>query len=112
MTASKRKPAAPRGLQLTAVALRVLFTVAALWHVRARLQVVELGYRLSEAAARNHRLQEEQRRLMIEVATLRHPRRLRRIATGKLGLVEPRPEQIIRWRHRHRRLAAGGREGF
>lgn len=115
MTAANRKPEAGsrgRQLQVLALGLLVLFTVAALWHVRARLAVVQLGYRISAAAARNHQLREEQRRLLIEVSTLRHPRRLRRLATGKLGLVAPRPEQVIHWHGKHRRLAAGSRGGF
>jgi cell division protein FtsL len=72
-----------------------------------------LGYRLSRAASENKKLQAESRKLRLEVATLRNPRRLRRLASGKLGLFEPRPEQVITIERKDGRgkLAVGGYPG-
>ncbi|MBN2497861.1 MAG: cell division protein FtsL [Deltaproteobacteria bacterium] len=90
----------PRSWWMWALLLAVL-TAAACLHVRARLAVVQLGYKLSEASTENRRLLVERRKLQVEMATLRSPQRLRKLAHEKLGLVEPRPEQILR-------LAPGG----
>jgi len=73
----------------------VLYTLAAMLHVHARLQVVDLGYQLSREFTNQRKLKEEWQRLSIEAATLRHPRRIRAIATEQLGLVEPAPGQIL-----------------
>ncbi|HUU00404.1 MAG TPA: cell division protein FtsL [Myxococcota bacterium] len=78
-----------------AVIVVAAFSLAAILHVRTKLVAVELGYRLSRAASENKQLQAESRKLRLEVATLRNPRRLRRLAADKLGLFEPRPEQVI-----------------
>jgi len=64
-------------------------------HVRERLLVVQLGYALSEAADQNRRLQAEHRKLSVEVATLRNPRRLRALAVERLRLAEPAAGQIL-----------------
>ena len=100
----KKKPAAkapsvravlPKGWWAWSLVLVILVTGAIL-HVHARLQEVHLGYDLSEAAQENRKLLVERRKLQVEVATLRSPRRLRKLASEKLGLMEPKPEQIIR----------------
>ncbi len=78
-----------------AVVVVAAFSLAAIFHVRTKLVAVELGYRLSRAASENKQLQAESRKLRLEVATLRNPRRLRRMASGKLGLYEPRSDQVI-----------------
>lgn len=76
--------------------LVTLFMLAALLHVRGRLVVVQLGYELSAASREHKRLLAENRKLQVEVATLRSPRRLRKLAVEKLGLREPTPAQIVR----------------
>jgi cell division protein FtsL len=81
----------------TAVVIVILaFTFAAVVHVRSKLVVVQLGYQLSKAASEHKQLLTESRKLKLEVATLRNPRRLRKLAKEKLGLIEPRPFQILR----------------
>lgn len=101
-----------------AVIVVATLTLAAILHVHTKLAAVELGYHLSKAASLNKKLRAESRKLRLEVATLRNPRRLRRLATGKLGLYEPRPGQVIvidRAVERDGKLAASGYhlvEGF
>jgi cell division protein FtsL len=41
-------------------------------------------------------LQAEHRKLLVEVATLRSPRRLRRLAVEQLGMVEPTTARVLR----------------
>jgi cell division protein FtsL len=63
--------------------------------VWVRLQVVNAGYELSTARRLAHRLEQEQRELEIEVATLTSPRRLERVARERLGMGPPAPGQIV-----------------
>lgn len=74
----------------------VLVTMAGMLVVHSRLKTVELGYALSQALQENKLLLGDERTLQIEVATLRSPRRLRKVAMEELGLLEPRPDQIIK----------------
>ncbi len=86
-----------RGLLWPAVGmLLALYTLAAMLHVHTRLQLVELGYQFSQEVGRQRQLQSQWRRMSIEAATLRHPRRLRSIATEQLGMVEPSAAQVVR----------------
>jgi cell division protein FtsL len=79
-----------------AVFLGALAVVAvALLLVWVRLQVVHAGYELSTARRLAHRLEQEQRELEIEVATLTSPRRLEQVARERLGMGPPTPGQIV-----------------
>ncbi|MBW1806919.1 MAG: cell division protein FtsL [Deltaproteobacteria bacterium] len=82
------------------------FTFAAVVHVRSKLVVVELGYQLSRAASKHQELLTESRKLKLEVATLRNPRRLRKLAIEELGLIEPSPSQILRTKNSVGKVAA------
>lgn len=84
----------PTGWMAGAV-LILVFCIAAILHVRSRLAVVQLGYRLSQAAKEHKQLQADNRKLQVEVATLRSPRRLRKLATQQLDLREPVSQQIV-----------------
>ena len=74
----------------------LLLAAAAVLQVRTRVAAVQLGYALSEAAAEGRALQAEHRKLLVEVATLRSPRRLRRLAVEQLGMVEPTTARVLR----------------
>ena len=79
-----------------AVSVGALAVVAvALLLVWVRLQTVHAGYELSTARRLAHRLEQEQRELEIEVATLTSPRRLEQIARERLGMGPPTPGQIV-----------------
>jgi len=72
--------------------LRILFLVAfastlCLFYIWSRVQIVQTGYELNILRSKQHLLEEENRRLKLEVATLKSPTRLSSIATGKLGMV-------------------------
>jgi cell division protein FtsL len=78
----------------------LILIVAAFVQVHAKLTAVELGYALSAAASEHQQLLTDQHSLQVEVATLRSPQRLRKLAVEKLGLVEPNSTQLLRLRQR------------
>ncbi len=79
-------------LSLTAAALLL---ASSLFHVWSQLRVFKLGYQLSQASAIHEGLSQENAQLRLEVATLKSPQRIEKVARGTLGLNLPRPEQII-----------------
>jgi cell division protein FtsL len=64
-------------------------------HVWLRLQVVNMGYVLSTATKLQNRLEQENRELKIELATMTSPDRLEALARRRLGLVPPEKGQVI-----------------
>jgi cell division protein FtsL len=67
----------------------------ALVQVWLRLQVVQLGYVLSTASKLRSQLEQENRELRLELATLTSPARLEAVARTRLGLVEPDKGQLV-----------------
>jgi cell division protein FtsL len=67
----------------------------ALAHVWLRLQVVQMGYALSTTSKLQNQLEQEQRELKVELATLMSPDRLEAMARRRLGLVPPEKGQVI-----------------
>lgn len=67
----------------------------ALLHVWLRLQVVHLGYVLSATSKLQSQLEQENRELKLELATLSSPQRLEKMARARLGLKEPEKGQIV-----------------
>ena len=76
------------------LALGGLLVLACMAHVWLRLQVIRLGYDLSAARAMQLRLEHERRELEIELATLRDPARIERVAR-RLGMIAPRAGQVV-----------------
>ena len=80
---------------LPAVALMALVTAVGLVHVTGRVMVVDAGYRLSSAEAQSRVLQRENDRLKLELATLKTPARLERLAREKLGMGLPAAGAVL-----------------
>jgi cell division protein FtsL len=72
-----------------------LVIAIALLLVWVRLHTVHTGYQLSAARHLVHKLEQEQRELELEIATLTSPRRLESLARERLGMGPPRPGQIV-----------------
>ena len=73
-----------------------LFLVGlALLHVWLRLQVVHLGYVLSTTSKLQSQLEQENRELKVELASLTAPDRLEEMAQLRLGLLEPQKNQMV-----------------
>jgi len=74
----------------------VLWTMASGFaYVWCQTQVVNLGYRLSEAHRQHAKLVDENKKLHLEVARLRAPERVEQIALRQLGLKHPDKDQIV-----------------
>ena len=66
-----------------------------LFHVWVRLQVVRMGYVLSTTSKLQTRLEQENRELKVELATMTSPDRLEALARQRLGLVQPEKGQVV-----------------
>jgi cell division protein FtsL len=67
----------------------------ALLHVWLRLQVVHMGYVLSTTSKLQNQLEQENRELKVELATLTSPDRLEALSRRRLGLRPPEKGQVI-----------------
>jgi cell division protein FtsL len=66
-----------------------------LFYVWFQHQIISLGYETSEAAREEQALLQENKRLRLELASLKAPGRIERMAQHELGLVPPQKEQLI-----------------
>lgn len=80
---------------LGAVLLAFVLVIVALAHVWLRLQVVQMGYVLSTTSKLQNQLEQEQRELKVELATLMSADRLEAMARKRLGLAPPEKGQVI-----------------
>ena len=71
------------------------FVGVVLMHVWLRLQVVQVGYVLSTTSKLQSRLEQENRELKVELATLISPERLEALARKRLGMVPAEKGQVI-----------------
>jgi cell division protein FtsL len=89
-------PAPRRTVVLVMLGALIVVSALAISHVWTRLKAIEYGYKISKANKQRAELVETNRRLRIEVALLKSPERIARIATEELGLQHPLPDQIRR----------------
>jgi cell division protein FtsL len=74
------------------LSLLVLVAVALVW---SHLHNTQLKYRIAEEMTVRDNLTEENRRLKVEIATLKSPQRIESIARDKLKLQYPEREQVV-----------------
>ncbi len=72
--------------------LAIAFLTFYIWHQAA---LINLGYQTSQLEEKISQLEEEIKGLEIRKASLLSLEKVERVAREKLGLAEPRPEQII-----------------
>jgi cell division protein FtsL len=80
---------------LPVVTLAALFAAVGILHVTSRVFVVDVGYRLSNAEAESRNLTRENDRLKLELATLKAPARLEKLAREQLGMVMPAGSAVV-----------------
>ena len=80
---------------LPAVLLFALFAAVGILHVTSRVLVVDMGYRLSKAESEGRALMRENDRLKLELATLKAPARLERLAREQLGMKMPSGSAVV-----------------
>jgi cell division protein FtsL len=90
-------PLKRKGLQhlLSISALAFCLFILGLVHVWLRLQVVHMGYVLSTTTKLQGRLEQENRELKVELASLTSPDRLEAMARRRLGLMSPEKGQVL-----------------
>ena len=93
---AQRKPVAVKFNLLLLFTLLVFFLIGgSLFHVWSRIQVIRLGYEISDVLKAGRTLAEENKRLRLEIATLKSYGRIEKIAVEELGMIKPRPDQVI-----------------
>ena len=63
-------------------------------HVSLRYRAIRAGYEIGDRLAEKRELEEEGRKLRLELSLLRSPERIEKLAREKLGMVRPSPEKI------------------
>lgn len=73
----------------------ILFTIVSVFHVWSRCKLIELNLQASDASRRLKEAELEQKRLNLEVTSLKAPGRVENIAKTDLGLGLPSEHQVI-----------------
>ena len=84
-----------RGVGVWAFVLAVV-TVGALAHVAVRMHGIQIAYDLGRERRINTQLEEQRRRLNIEIGMLKDPARVISVARDKLHMGPPAPNAIVR----------------
>jgi cell division protein FtsL len=98
MDPGKKAASRSRGRKpnLLLFALPTLFLiVSSLFFVWSRIKVIQLGYEVSNALKEGRVLVEANKKLRLEIATLKSYTRIERFATEELGMSKPKPDQVI-----------------
>jgi len=72
-----------------------VFMVMALLYVWCHLHIADTNYEIAEQIKYHDRLMEENRKLKVEIAALRSPRRIEKIAKDRLNMQYPERAQVI-----------------
>jgi cell division protein FtsL len=73
----------------------VLLTVVSVFHVWSRFKLVDLNLQISETSRLLKEAEQEQKRLNLEMASLRTPARIETIARNELGMALPSEQQVV-----------------
>ena len=94
---NKRKKRTPRNPRILAAWLifMTLFIAELLVYTWSRVQCIQVRYEISEITANQEQLVRLQDNLKIELARLKAPRRISKIAKQQLGLVAPTSNQLV-----------------
>ena len=63
--------------------------------VWSRIQVIQLGYEISNTLKEERALIEANKKLRLEIATLKSYVRIEKLAVEELRMAKPKPEQVI-----------------
>jgi cell division protein FtsL len=73
----------------------LLLIGGSLFYVWSRIQVIQLGYEISNALKQERAWVEANKRLRVEIATLKSYARIEKLAVEDLRMAKPRPDQVI-----------------
>jgi cell division protein FtsL len=92
----RTKPIAIKANLLLLFILLLLFLIGgSLFYVWSRIQVIQLGYEISNALKEERTFNEENKKLRVEIATLKSYARIERLAVEELRMAKPKPDQVI-----------------
>jgi cell division protein FtsL len=75
--------------------LMLFFVGGSLFYVWSRIQVIRLGYEISSALKQEKALTDTNKRLRLEIATLKSYARIEKFAVEELKMAKPKPEQVV-----------------
>jgi cell division protein FtsL len=75
--------------------IAVIFVTELFFYTWCRVQCVKTGYEIAKETDRRLKLLSLQNDLKVEIAHLKSPERIARIATEQLGLIIPTPDKMI-----------------
>lgn len=82
-------------MSLPFITVTMLFISSLIFLVWSRIQVTQLGYRISQARHAQEQLLKKNSELKIEEASLKTPSRIEDLAKNRLGLINPEPHQKV-----------------
>ncbi|MGD9269303.1 MAG: cell division protein FtsL [Desulfobacterales bacterium] len=93
----KRRKKKTRNPKMLAVSLVImgLFIAELLFYTWCRVQSIQIRYEISELKVKQQQLVTHQDTLKIELARLKSPKRIAKIAKQQLGLVAPTSKQLV-----------------
>lgn len=77
---------------IAATLLLISITLVYVWF---HIQATRLNYQIAEEIHDKNKLIEENRRLKVEIATLKSPQRIETIASVKLKMGYPKSDQVV-----------------
>ena len=75
--------------------IAIIFITELFLYTWCRVQCVKTGYEISKETDKRLKLSSLQNNLRVEIAHLKSPQRIAKIATMQLGLIIPTPEKMI-----------------
>ncbi|HOC59072.1 MAG: cell division protein FtsL [Syntrophaceae bacterium] len=79
----------------TCILVAIVLMFVALIYVGSHIRMTKMEYEIAAALNTRDNLKEEQRRLKLELATLKSPQRIEDIARNKLQMTYPTAQQVI-----------------
>ncbi len=84
-----------RNLIFVVLVATLVFIGSSLFYVWSHHQIISLGYETSQASQEEQAFLQENKRLRLELAALKAPSRIEKMAQQQLGLGIPQKEQLI-----------------
>jgi cell division protein FtsL len=92
----RQEEASPRSIKYsTWVFIVSLLLFLAIIYIWSHIHMTELEYQFARELITQEQLLEEQKRLNLELATLKSPQRIESIALNKLQMIYPERKQVI-----------------